>query len=119
MTLTRALPYEARSSLLIALGAGLLAAPVWLFLAPAAIVTGLLAGVLAIGIGIAGTAASGRGTIPLRAHKVYDRALAAALLLTAAAFGAAGEPSALAVFGAAGAAQLLIGTNTRYSTGAH
>ena len=79
MTLTRILPHELRASLLIALGTGFLIAPVWLLLSPAAIVLGLLAGVLSIGIGIAGTAAGGRGTIPLRAHKAYDRTLAAAL----------------------------------------
>jgi hypothetical protein len=119
MTLTRILPHELRASLLIALGTALLIAPVWLLLSPAAIVLGLLAGMLSIGTGIAGTAAGGRGTIPLRAHKAHDRTLAVALLIAALAFGASGQTEALAVFTIAGATLLLIGTNTRYSAPAH
>ena len=119
MTLSRILPHELRASLLIALGTALLIAPVWLLLSAAAIVTGLVAGVLCIGIGIAGTAATGRGTIPLSAHKVYDRTLAAVLLMIALAFGAGGDHGALALFALAGAGLLLIGTNTRYSATAH
>jgi hypothetical protein len=104
-----------RASLLMVLGTVLLVAPVALLMGPAAMVAGLFTGALSVGIGIAGTGTSGRGTIPLLAHKAYDRGLAAGLLLTAIAFGAVGDTGALALFAGAALAQLLIGVNTRYS----
>ena len=97
------------------LGTALLVVPVALLMSPAAIVAGLFTGALAVGLGIAGTGVSGRGTIPVLAHKAYDRGMAAGLLLTAVVFAVAGEPAALAVFGGAALALLLIGVNTRYS----
>ncbi len=97
------------------LGIALLLLPIALLMSPAAIVAGLFTGALALGIGIAGTATSGRGTIPVLAHKAYDRGLAAGLLFTALAFGAVGEPAALALFATTALAQLLMAVNTRYS----
>ncbi len=99
----------------MALGTALLVAPVALLMSPAAVVAGLFTGALSIGMGIAGTGTSGRGTIPMVAHQAYDRGLAAGLLLTALAFGAVGDLTALALFAGAALAQLLIGVNTRYS----
>jgi hypothetical protein len=72
-------------------------------------------GVVIIGLGLAGTASSGRGTIPVTAHMVYDQGLAAGLLLSAGVFLLAGEPVATAVFGVAGLAQLVVGGITRYT----
>ena len=118
MTLSRLLAPEVRASLLMVLGTALLVAPVALLMSPAAIVAGLFTGALATGLGIAGTGATGRGTIPVLAHKAYDRGLAAGLLLIALAFGAVGDSAALALFGGAGLVQLLIGVNTRYSVAA-
>ena len=115
MSLTRIMPLAARSSLLIALGTAVLLAPAALLLTPAAIVTGLFAGVVAIGIGIAGTATHGRGTIPIRAHKAYDRGLTAGFALAAVALALAGDGLAAGIFSAAAAAQLLISTNTSYA----
>lgn len=115
MTLSRVLSQEVRASLLMVLGTALLVVPVALLMSPAAIVAGLFTGALAVGLGIAGTGASGRGTIPVLAHKAYDRGLAGGLLLTALLFGAVGDPAALALFGAAALALGLIGVNTRYS----
>lgn len=109
------MPLAVRSSLLIALGAGVLLTPTALLLTPAAIVTGLFVGVIAIGIGIAGTATRGRGTISVVAHQAYDRGLAAGLAIVTLAFVLAGHGPAAVIFGAAAAAQLLISTNTRYS----
>ena len=51
--------------------------------------TGVVIGSLAVALALAGTETSGRGTIPLAAQAVYDRALGVGLLLSAAAFGAA------------------------------
>ena len=115
MTLSRLISHEVRASLLMVLGTALLVAPVAMLMSPAAIVAGLFTGAISIGIGIAGTGASGRGTIPVLAHKAYDQGLAAGLLLTALAFGAVGDLGALALFAGAALAQLLIGVNTRYS----
>lgn len=115
MTLSRLLAPEVRASLLMVLGTALLIAPVALLMSSAAIVAGMFTGALMVGIGIAGTGASGRGTIPVLAHKAYDRGLAAGLLLTALAFAAVGDHAALALFAGAALAQLLIGVNTRYS----
>ena len=115
MTLSRLIPHDVRASLLMVLGTALLVAPVAMLMSPAAMVAGLFTGVISIGIGIAGTDATGRGTIPVLAHKAYDQGLAAGLLLMALAFGAVGDLAALALFAGAGLAQLLIGVNTRYS----
>jgi hypothetical protein len=105
----------ARSSILIALGTGVLLAPAALLLSPAAIVTGLFVGVIAIGIGIAGTATRGRGTISVVAHQAYDRGLAAGLAIVTLAFALAGDAPAALIFGAVAVAQTLVSTNTRYS----
>ena len=115
MSISRLIPLAARSSLLIALGTGVLIAPVALLLSPAAIVTGLAAGVVAIGIGIAGTATHGRGTITVLAHKASDRGLAAGFALAAVALALAGDGLAAAIFVAAAAAQTLISINTSYA----
>ena len=116
MTVTRLLNPALRSGLMIAAGSGLIALPVVLGLSAAAIVTGIALGAIATALGLAGTAPEGRGTIPSTAHAVYDRGLAAGLLLTAVLFGIAGETAALAFFGAAGLAALLIASVTSYST---
>jgi hypothetical protein len=70
---------------------------------------------LATALGISGTGTSGRGTIPLTAHAVYDRGLAVGLLLAGVFFGLADQQVALAVFGGAGLAQLIVGSLTRYT----
>lgn len=101
---------------MIVVGTVLIALPVVLGLGEAAILTGIAVGVLATGLGIAGTDTSGRGTLPLSAHAVYDRGLAVGLLLAGIAFGMADQPTALAVFAGAGIAQLVVGTLTRYTT---
>ena len=104
-----------RSALMIAAGTALFALPVVLQLGGAAIMLGIAAGVIATSLGIAGTDASGRGTLPLSAHAAYDRGLAFGLLLAGVIFGLADQPEALALFGGAGLAQLFVGTVTRYT----
>jgi hypothetical protein len=100
---------------MIAAGTALFVLPLALELGEAAILTGLVVGVIATGLGIAGTDTGGRGTLPLTAHAVYDRGLAVGLLLAGILFGLADQHVALAVFGGAGVAQLLLGTLTRYT----
>lgn len=88
-----------------------------LALSVAAQIAGLVIAALVIALGLAGTAASGRGTIPVRAQAAYDQGLAAGLLTAAVIFGVAGDSAALALFGIAAAATLMICLGTRYSAG--
>ena len=115
MTSPRRISSALRSGLMIAAGTALFALPVALGLGAAAILTGIVVGVIATGLGIAGTDTEGRGTLPLTAHAVYDRGLAVGLLLAGIVFGLADQPTALAVFGGAGLAQLIVGSLTRYT----
>ena len=64
-------------------GFGLIAAPLALGLGAAPLVTGVLLGSVCVALALAGTDTSGRGTIPLAAHAVYDRAIGVGLVLAA------------------------------------
>ena len=72
-------------------GTGLIVAPVGFGLGIAAGMTGVIVGALCVALALAGTETSGRGTIPLSAHAVYDRGLGLGLVLSAVAFGVVGE----------------------------
>jgi len=98
-------------------GVALPAAAWALQLSVAAQIAGLAIAALVIALGLAGTATSGRGTIPVQAQAAYDQGLAIGLLATAAIFGVAGDARALALFGVAGVATLMICVATRYSPG--
>jgi hypothetical protein len=115
MDFSRLISPALRSALLVAVGTVLLAAPFALGLSVAAVVTAATVGIIAIGLGLAGTAHEGRGTIPLSAHAAYDRGLALGLLIAGVAFGLAGQPGALAFFGAAAVVQVGLTIATRYS----
>jgi hypothetical protein len=115
MTVVRLISPAARAGLLIAAGIGLIAAPALLGSGSAALITGLVVGALAIELGVAGTASEGRGTLPISAHAVYDRALAFGLFVAAAIFGLTGETDGAPVFAAAGALTLVVTSITRYS----
>jgi hypothetical protein len=115
MTILRLISPAARAGLIIAAGIGLMAAPLLLQLGTAPIVTGIALGALAIQLGLAGTAAEGRGTLPLSAQAAYDRGVALGILLVALIFGLADEMEALIVFALAGGVALVVTTITRYS----
>jgi len=115
MTVFRLIPLALRSGLLMLAGAGLIAAPFVLGLEGAAIVTAVGIGGIMVALALAGTDTSGRGTLPVSAHAVYDRGIAVGLLLTAAVFAAANQGEAALVFGIAGAAALIVTSITRYS----
>jgi hypothetical protein len=115
VTLSRLISPSLRSGLLTLVGTWLMLAPVGFALGAAAGITGVIVGALCVALGLAGTETSGRGTIPLSAHAVYDRGLALGLVLSGLAFGAAGAPGAMALFGFTGAAALLVTSLTRYS----
>jgi hypothetical protein len=115
MTVFRLISPAFRSGLLTASGTGLIVAPLFLGLAPAAIVTGMVVGAVAVALALAGTDAYGRGTLPLSAQAVYDRGLALGLMVTALIFGLAGELEAVLLFAAAGLSALVVTSITRYS----
>ena len=101
------------------LGTGLIVAPVGFGLGLAAGMTGVIVGALAVALALAGTESSGRGTIPVAAHAVYDRGLGLGLVLTAVAFGVVGEIGAMALFGFTGVAALAVTSVTVYSANGH
>ena len=115
MTFARLISSDTRAGILVAVGTTLLLVPIAIGLSVAAMAAGVMIGVLTVGLGLAGTATSGRGTIPVTAHMVYDQGLAAGLLLSGGVFLLAGEPVAAAVFGVAGLVQLVVGGITRYT----
>ena len=115
MTSTRFLSLDSRSAILVATGIALIVAPFAVGLGAAAVASGVFLGAIIVGLGFAGTAPTGRGTIPTSAHMVYDQGIGFGLLLAAVIFAIAGEYGATAVFTIAGAVQLSIGTLTRYS----
>ena len=115
MTIARLISPALRSGLMISAGTALMMVPLVASLKPAAVVTGIAVGAIAVALGIAGTDSQGRGTLPVSAQAVYDRGLALGLLLVAALFGATGDQDSLLLFGSAGVASLLVTLTTRYS----
>ena len=115
MTFSRLISSDTRAGMLVAVGTALLLVPIAIGLSVAAIAAGVMIGVLTVGLGLAGTATSGRGTIPVTAHMVYDQGLAAGLLLSGGVFLLAGEPVAARRVRRAGLVQLVVGGITRYT----
>lgn len=115
MTVLRLIPLALRSGLMMLAGTALIAAPFALDLGSAALVTAVAIGGLMVALALAGTDSSGRGTLPVSAHAVYDRGIALGLVLVAVVFGVADQSEAALVFGAAGVAALIVTTITRYS----
>ena len=115
MTVLRLIPLALRSGLLVAAGTALIAAPFALDLDASALVTAVGIGGVMVALGLAGTDTSGRGTLPVSAHAVYDRGIALGLVLVAVVFGVADQTEAAVVFGIAGVAALVVTSITRYS----
>ena len=115
MTLARLISPALRSGLLISVGTALMVLPLVVGVAPAVVVTGIGVGALAVALGIAGTDSQGRGTLPVSVQAVYDRGLALGLLAVGVLYGVLGDEAALALFGGAGLAVLLVTVTTRYS----
>jgi hypothetical protein len=113
--MTRLIPPSLRSGLLTVAGTALIVAPLFLGLASAAIVTGVVVGAVVVALALAGTESQGRGTLPLPAQAALDRGLALGLMATALIFGLAGDTEALLVFAVAGIAALIVTSMTRYS----
>jgi hypothetical protein len=115
MTLARLISPALRSGLLMAAGTALIGLPLALGLDAAAIVTGLAIGVMIVALALAGTAPSGRGTLPVSAQAVYDRGIGIGLLAVGVIFGLAGETGAGILFATAGLGALIVTSITRYS----
>lgn len=117
MNLSRSISPGLRAGLLVGVGSALFAVPFAIGLSLAAVVTGVVVGSLAIGLGLAGTAPEGRGTIPISAHAVYDAGLAAGLVFSAVAFAVTGEGGAAIFFFVTGLVQMMVSALTRYTRG--
>jgi hypothetical protein len=115
MTIARLISPASRSGFLMAAGTALIGVPFAIGLGAAAIVTGVTIGTVIVALALAGTAPSGRGTLPISAQAVYDRGIALGLLLVAVVFGLAGDPAAGGLFATAGVAALIVTSITRYS----
>jgi len=115
MTIARIISPALRSGLLMAAGTALIWVPFAVGLDAAAIVTGLTIGVMVVALAVAGTAADGRGTLPVSAQAVFDRGIALGLLIVGVVFGFAGDPGAALLFAAAGIGALIVTSITRYS----
>lgn len=115
MTAARLISPDTRSALLVALGATLLAIPFVVGLSLAAVAAGIVVGAVVLGLGLAGTAPSGRGTIPLSTQKGFDQGLVIGLLLSSFAFAFVGDSAAALLYGLTGSIQLFITAVTRYS----
>ncbi len=116
MTIARLISPALRSGLMMTAGTALIGVPFVVGLGPAAVVTALLLGVLIVALALAGTAPTGRGTLPVSAQAVYDRGIALGLLLVALVFGLAGDLGAGLLFATAGVAAVAVTSITRYSS---
>jgi hypothetical protein len=117
MSRSQIISHGLRAALLVTAGSALIGVPFVLGMDAAPLVTGVLVGSLAIGLGLAGTEPGSRGSLPLSTQAAYDRGLALGLLLSGGIFGLAGQPEAMALFAIAGLAALIMSSVTRYSAG--
>ena len=118
MSQSRAIAHSLRAALLVVAGSALIFGPFLMGLAAAALVSAVIVGALAVALGLAGTEAGSRGSLPLSAQSVYDRGLALGLIVSAGLFALFGQLEATALFAAAGLAALIMTSVTRYSASA-
>jgi hypothetical protein len=118
MTIARLISPSLRSGLLMLGGTALIALPAAFGLSAAAIVTGLVLGVVIVALALAGTASDGRGTLPVSAQAVYDRGIAVGLLAVGVVFALSGDTAAGLLFAVAGIGGLVVTSITRYSASA-
>jgi hypothetical protein len=118
MTIFRLISPALRSAVIMTAGLALIAVPFLIGLEAAAVTTGVAVGVVMVALALAGTETTGRGTLPVSAHAVYDRGIAIGLMVVAAIFGLSIEPAAALLFAGAGIATLIVTAVTRYSASA-
>ena len=107
-------PYPLHAALELITATALIGAPFALGLSVDATITAAVLGALLFGLAISATG-EGRGSLPISAHAAYDAAIGLVLVVSALIFGATGEAAALIFLLAAGVAQLLLNSITRYS----
>jgi hypothetical protein len=108
-------PFTLHAALELITATALIGLPFALGLSFDATLTAAVIGVALFGLAVSATASEGRGTLPISAHAAYDAAIGLVLVVSALIFGATGEAAALIFLLAAGAAQLLLNSVTRYS----
>jgi hypothetical protein len=107
-------PYSLHAALELITATALICAPFALGLSVDATITAAVLGTLLFGLAVSATG-DDRGTLPISAHAAYDAAIGLVLVVSALIFGATGEAAALIFLLAAGIAQLLLNSITRYS----
>jgi hypothetical protein len=117
VTFSGILSHALRAPLLVVAGSALIFGPFLFGLDASALVSGVIIGALAIALGLAGTEAGSRGSLPLSAQAVYDRGLALGLFVSAGLFGIYDQYAAAGLFLVAGLAALVVTSVTRYSAG--
>jgi hypothetical protein len=108
-------PYPLHAAIELVTAVALIGVPFAIGLSLDATITAGVLGVVLFGLAVSATDSGGRGTLPISAHAAYDAAVAFALIGAAIVFGTAGEGAALAFLLAAGTAQLVLNSLTRYS----
>ena len=115
MSSTHVISHGLRASLLVTAGSALIAVPLLVGLDAAPIVTGVMVGILAIALGLAGTEPGGRGTSPSPPSSSTTAAWRSACCCPPASSPWPGQLEAMALFAVAGLAALVMTAVTRYS----
>jgi hypothetical protein len=121
MTLLRLVPIHIHAALETLLAPALMVAPFALDFGPAALVAGVVLGVVLMGIALnTGVSLAGRsaaeGRFRISGHASLDLGLALAAAVCAVAFGLSDEPGAGLFFGLVAIVQSTLATTTRYAT---
>src|SRR4051812_21498503 len=109
----RLISFPVHTALESAVGFAVMALPLALGLGAAAAMTAVILGAAIVGLAFAGTAAEGRGTLPLSAHAAYDRGLALGLIVAGVILGIAGNAGAAGFFAVSGLVLLALLSITR------
>ena len=113
--LLRAISFPTHGALELVTGLAVAIVPLALGVGAAGAVFAIFLGVLMIGLALGAAAPGGTTAVPVTAHAVYDRLLAAALLATGVGAGIAGNVEALSFFVAAAVVYGALIALTRYA----
>ncbi len=111
----RFIPLPTHTALEMLVGLALGAAPFALGLSTAAAFTGVILGVLIVGLALQTLDVDGSGTIHVAAHHAADLGLALGLGLAGAVMASTGDAIAAALFAGAAGLQLVLILATRYT----
>lgn len=115
MTALRLIPLPIHSALEMLLGIVVGAAPFALGLSPAAMIVGVVAGALVVGLALQSLDAGTGADIPIAAHLAGDQGLALGLAAAGGVMALAGDPIAAALFAGAAITHLLLILVTHYT----